>query len=288
MYTKLITNSIKYVGMSGILIALLGSLMSAQAKEITIERSYSKTIVQVPKECEQASLRPICTRLVNYYTRRFEREMVLRSNQDISAENDLNLTFKYKRQKAIQNIDITVYSKKESAIFTLFSIFQQNLPNGVENMVVETVNFESATSKPIKFNDLFDNPALAAMLCARAIENNYQQYKSPNLQIAVSVTELSPSNFAVFQKGLRFFFAPGIVKSEQTDQQTDTIFIPIESLIEAGPKAMWWPNLDRSLIPVTATQEQLDQKPSLNKDQADTFRQLRRSYRTESKPTTEE
>ena len=90
----------------------------------------------------------------------------------------------------------------------------------------------------VRFNQLFENPELAAMLCARAIEAKYQSLRSPLLPVVISATELSPSNFIITQRGLRFFFAPGLVKPNSTT--TESMLIRIEALQSAKPISKWW------------------------------------------------
>lgn len=241
MHFNGLAKTTKVVSALSLVMGLMVGTSSVQAKDLIIERSYSKSKIEVPLACEEQSLRPICSRLVNYYTRRFEREMVIRSNANINVEEDFDLSSSFKTNKAFQHIKMAIYTKEESPIFTLFSILNQTFVDGTKVLQVETINFDKSNNEPVDFNTLFEKPELAAMLCARAIEANYSKYKSPNLQIAISATELRPTNYLISPKGLRFFFAPGLVTMKKDKKNTDSLLVPIAQLMPALPKDKWWP-----------------------------------------------
>ena len=213
-------------------------------KTLVMERSFSITNVKVPAICETDVLKSACTRLVNYYARRFEREMV--SNISVSYNpddpfGDNSMSAGQKKEKSVQDITMTIYQPHETML-TMFSIFKQHVVgnNASDHLLVETINFEAKTGRPIKFESLFGNPQLAAMLCARAIESHYQNYNSPLLPVVVAATELSPSNFIITARGLRFFFAPGLVNPKSTN--TDSYLVRLDALKAAAPIDAWWQN----------------------------------------------
>ena len=213
-------------------------------KTLVMERSFSITNVKVPAICETDVLKSACTRLVNYYARRFEREMV--SNISVSYNpddpfGDNSMSAGQKKEKSVQDITMTIYQPHETML-TMFSIFKQHVVgnNASDHLLVETINFEAKTGHPIKFESLFGNPQLAAMLCARAIESHYQNYNSPLLPVVVAATELSPSNFIITARGLRFFFAPGLVNPKSTN--TDSYLVRLDALKAAAPIDAWWQN----------------------------------------------
>lgn len=220
------------------------AVAAAAGRELTIERSFSVSYIKVPTQCEYDSFKTTCTRLVNYYARRFEREMVSLLNYGgASSSKDkfikAGTRSARERSKSVQHVSMSIYSPPEAPVMTMFSVFHQQI-NGEdkEHLLVETINFEVATGQSLKFAQLFENPDLAAMLCARAIEAKYTKYKSPLLPVVVSATELSPSNFIVTSKGLRFFFAPNLVKPNTTI--TDSMLVSLEKLQAAKPIAKWW------------------------------------------------
>lgn len=223
------------------LVAFFGLTMLAmapQAKEITIDRTYSVTTVDVPKQCEFENFKTTCARLVNLYARRFEREMVLYKNTQYDYDK-LSLNLGQARERAIQKVKMSVYTAKpDDPIFTLFTLFEQTMPGQKTNLLVETINFDASTGQSIEFNQLFQKPELAAMLCARKIEAHYKDLNSPLLPVVISATELNPSNYIITPFGLRFFFAPGLVNYHST--QADSLLISLEDLALAKPVAKWW------------------------------------------------
>ena len=217
------------------------SAQAAQPKIFTVERSFSVSHVQVPPICELDQFKTTCTRLVNYYVRRFEREMVSHINLQFDASDPFaqNGDMGHQREKSVQKVTMSAYSRPDEPVLTLFSIFKQKIVGQeAENLLVETINFDIASGKSIRFNQLFENPELAAMLCARAIEAKYQSLHSPLLPVVISATELSPSNFIITPRGLRFFFAPGLVKPNSTT--AESMLIRIEALQSAKPLTKWW------------------------------------------------
>ncbi|MBU3843631.1 MAG: hypothetical protein H9847_01975 [Candidatus Anaerobiospirillum pullicola] len=240
---------------TGVLLCALFSvsaiLTSAQAKELVIDRSFSTSYIDVPQTCELDAFKTTCTRLVNYYARRFEREMVSHLNYLYDGDDDLTtstvLFNSRSRPKSVQHVKMSIYSQPGDPVLTMFSIFKQRIAGAnKENLIVETINFEAETGKAIRFNQLFENSELAAMLCARAIEAKYTKFNSPLLSIVLSATELSPTNFIITPKGLRFFFAPGLVKPNTT--VADSMLIRLELLQSAKPVEKWWAHKDDHVI----------------------------------------
>lgn len=211
------------------------------ARILTIDRTFSTSRITVPKLCENDSYRSICTRLVNYYARRFERDMVSYVNSQYNFGDDLNsidLEQRRNRSKAYQDVSMSIYSRKDDPVLTLFSVFKQKIDNSNQNLLVETINFEADTGRVINFTELFNNPELAAMLCARAIESKYSKYNSVLLPAVISATQLQPVNYIITPKGLRFFFAPGLVKPGTNI--ADSMLVPLAQLKSAGPIDKWW------------------------------------------------
>lgn len=224
----------------GCTLAFLGAFTSqdVQAKEITIDRTYSVTTVNVPKQCEFENFKTTCARLVNLYARRFEREMVLYKNNQYDYDT-MSLNLNQDKPRASQKVTMSVYTAKEDdPIFTLFTLLEQTMPGQKTNLLVETINFDAQTGQSIEFKQLFQKPELAAMLCARKIESHYKDLHSPLLPVVISATELSPSNYIITPFGLRFFFAPGLV--DYNSSKADSVLVSLEDLAVAMPVQKWW------------------------------------------------
>lgn len=266
--------------------ALRGESADPGSKNITIERTFSVSHIRVPKRCEDISFKPICTRLVNYYARRFERDMVTNYSNNFMNNAELleqdNFLAYQERERGEQYVTMSAYSPPGDPIMTLFTIFKQRIPpEDNEILIVETINFDSRTGKFIPFKDLFENHELAAMLCARAIEQKYQKYNSKLLPVVISATQLRPSNFIVTANGLRFFFAPGLVKED--GKSADSFFIKIDKLKAAKPHMKWWEGKPRT---VTQAQRESIKNSNLSSvidlDEAD--RQLQEKSDSPEKP----
>lgn len=237
--------------LSLVLLSFIGAFSSsAMAKDLTIERSFSVSHIKVPELCESDAFKTTCTRLVNYYARRFEREMVSHLNFLYDVSQDVtksDLEKRRSRERSVQYVTMSIYSQPNDPVLTMFSIFKQQIAgNAQQNLIVETINFEAESGKAIRFKQLFENPELAAMLCARAIEAKYSKYRSPLLPVVLSATELSPSNFIITPKGLRFFFAPGLVKANSS--VADSMLVRLELLQAAHPVEKWWAMKDDHAI----------------------------------------
>lgn len=223
------------------LVLSVGLSVTCFSKELVIERSFSISYINVPAYCELNSFKSTCTRLVNYYARRFEREMVSNISLDYNEDDPFDkeiFEVDRNKEKSTQHVQMSIYSKPGETLLTLFSIFKQKIVGAKEQLLVETMNFEAKSGRIVRFAELFEDPQLAAMLCARAIEAKYQSENFPLLPVVISATELSPSNFIITKRGLRFFFAPGLVKPSKN--VADSMFIPIKALQEAKPVAKWW------------------------------------------------
>lgn len=248
--------------LSAALLSAPAGTADAAPKTLTVERSFSISHVTVPPICEMDKFKTTCTRLVNYYVRRFEREMVSHINLNFDAADPFSehANMGRRREKSVQNVTMSAYSRPEEPVLTLFSIFKQKVVGQeAENLLVETINFDIESGKSIRFNQLFEQPELAAMLCARAIEAKYQALHSPLLPVVISATELSPSNFIITPRGLRFFFAPGLVKPNSTT--AESMLIRLEALQSAKPIAKWWSGKD---VEITEEQRQALARSSLS------------------------
>lgn len=263
----------------------LSFMLPVQAKQITIDRTYTVTTVDVPKQCEFDNFKTTCARLINLYARRFEREMVLYKNTHYNYE-DINFSLNQARDRAVQNVKMSVYTAKpDDPIFTLFTLFEQTMPGQKTNLLVETINFDSSTGQSIDFKQLFKKPELAAMICARKIESHYKSLNSPLLPVVISATELSPSNYIITPFGLRFFFAPGLVNYHST--KADSLLISLEDLEAASPIEKWWEGKDQT---ITDEQRQSLANSKLAgvidlKDNAKANSQLANNANSSAKPT---
>ncbi len=207
--------------------------------KLVINRSYSTTTIKLPSLCKNNRAKRLCRSLSNYFAGRFERELIMLSNNMIDFEAP---NYRHFRARADQNVYMFFLQNKEAPLTTLYAVSFQYFGNGREKRMVETFNFDREQERNLPFADLFENDELASMLIAGYIKQTYMDSKNPLLDVLVAVTEYQPVNFIIVEDGLRFFFAPGLINNEV--EKIQTIKVPLEYLMPAGPDPRWWPALD--------------------------------------------
>lgn len=216
--------------------------------KFVLHRTYSTTTIKLPTLCKNERAQRLCRNLTSYFARRFERELIMLSNEliDFDAPN-----FNHVRLHGDQSVYLFFLQNKEAPLVTLYAISFQYLPNVRERRMVETFNFDREEERNVRFEELFENPQLAAMLIARYIEREYKDSENPLLDVLITATEFEPSNFIVVQDGLRLFFAPGFVNHEVDKVQT--LKIPLTYLLEAKPNSRYWPSQNQKESTTHAT-----------------------------------
>lgn len=209
-----------------------------------IDRSYSTTTIKLPVLCRNERAQGLCRRLTGYFARRFERELILLSNELINLEEG---EFQHVRLHGEQSVYLFFLKNTEAPLTTLYAVSFQYLPNVPERRMVETFNFDREEERNVPFEELFEDPELASMLVARYMEKAYAGSKSPLFDVLVTATEYRPSNFIVVHDGLRFFFAPGII--DFNTDELETLKVPLDELTAAGPHKRWWPSLNEESDP---------------------------------------
>ena len=206
---------------------------------VTIERSYTTSYIKKDPLCKDSRLAPVCDFLIDSYSRRFEREMVIRFNQSIDF-NSPDFT-SIDRSRSFQYIVLFMHLSKNIPVATLYSFFKTDTPKAQNEFSIETFNYDIEKKKSLRFDDLFEDSETAAMLCARAVQQKFEKYDSYLLPVVIAATELSPHNFIITKNGLRLFFAAGLLNDEK--DKVSECDINIDALKEAKPLAKFWPQL---------------------------------------------
>lgn len=221
--------------------------------KVTFDKSYSVTTVQLPNLCHHERAERFCTLMSNYFSRSFERELIMEQTANIDFD-DPNFQG-FNPVKARQNVFIFFLQNKTAPIASLYALCFQYF-DGEEKSSrrkVVTFNFDIESERNLAFADLFEDSELAAMLIARKLEAHYQNTGSPFLPMLVTATEYRPTNFVVVEDGIRMFFAPGVVDPDESKMQS--FKIELKDLMEAGPKAKWWPSLAAAADDAKAKEE---------------------------------
>ena len=132
-----------------------------------IDRSYSTTTIKLPVLCRNERAQGLCRRLTGYFARRFERELILLSNELINLEEG---EFQHVRLHGEQSVYLFFLKNTEAPLTTLYAVSFQYLPNVPERRMVETFNFDREEERNVPFEELFEDPELASMLVARYME----------------------------------------------------------------------------------------------------------------------
>ncbi len=210
--------------------------LSAQAYDVVEERAFTKSILHMPEHCKTADFARICSGFSSYLVSRFERDMVQRLYEELPDDTPLAMPAEDELDIQEVSFDIKVLSGLNLASCT--AQIKQTI-NSTAYSFIETFNFNLETKRSVTFKELFEDPDLAAMLCARAIEKQYQQYGRKTLQTVVTLTEVSPTNFLLKPDGLEFIFDPGLVKPGKSAEH---FTISLQDLAQAFPDSHWFPN----------------------------------------------
>ena len=206
---------------------------------VTIERTYTTSFVKKDPLCKDNRLSHLCDFLVDSYSRRFEREMVIRFNQSIDFDSPDFTSID--RSRSFQHVILFMHLSKNIPVATLYSFFKIDTPKDPDEFSIETFNYDLEKKKSLAFNELFEDSETAAMLCARAVQKKFEKDGSYMLPVVIAATELSPHNFIITKNGLRLFFAAGLLNNEKgIVSECD---INIDDLKDAKPLAKFWPQL---------------------------------------------
>lgn len=220
-----------------ILCALSWQVQCAGITEVE-ERSYSTTTLHLPERCREEKFSELCRLFGSYLISRFEREMVTRQSELMRQDEGLDFLPK---ETALQEafIDIKVL---EQLGFSMVEADIRQQVGETKRSFVETFNIENSSGNFLSFDALFDKPELAAMLCARRIEEEYAGSKAELLPLVVTATEISPRNFLLRPDGLEFVFRPGTVRE---GRQVPRLLVNLKTLAAAGPKTEYFPALGK-------------------------------------------
>lgn len=207
-------------------------------KHTSIVKTYSSSSFAYPVLCEEEKYSHICDMIMELHARSFEREVIVALNESIDPDH---LEFDIDIGNSEQEGELMAFRREYINMITFVVILKQNILGTYENFILETANVDIETGKYIDFQAMFDDYELAAMLCARAIEERFPTKNNIPAQVIVAATEYRPRNFIVTKKGIRFYFTKDI--DPKADKPTVTLEVPLERLMRAGPKSVYWPHL---------------------------------------------
>lgn len=242
---------------------------SSAVFKVTVERNFSETTVQLPSLCKNDRAQKFCNRLTNYFARRFERDLITEQSRAINFDDPVHLNIR--REISHQKVFLFFLQNPSAPVTTLYALSFQYPAGKPEKRMVETFNFDNENETNLRFEQLFEDPAYAAMLLARYIEQSYPDEHSDLFRVLITVTEYAPRNFIVLRDGLRLFFAPGLIPSGQQNGKTlrvQSLKVPLQVLMPAKPLARWWPELIKADPADSNSKESTDRQGEAQKAKA--------------------
>ncbi|MCR5536881.1 MAG: hypothetical protein K6F05_05640 [Succinivibrio sp.] len=209
--------------------------MNCYSYQVVEERAFTKTTLQMPEICKSQDFAKTCRGFSSYLVSRFERSMVQRRYDELPPDTPLAMPDEDDLDLQEVKFDIKLLHKLNLASC---SAEIRQVINKTSYNFIETFNINLNTKYMVTFNELFEDANLAAMLCARAIEDKYREYGTKNLQAVVTLTEVMPSNFIIRPDGLEFIFSPGLVK---TGNNAEHYTVTLDKLEQAQPHEQWFP-----------------------------------------------
>ena len=211
--------------------------LNKEKKTLVIDRTYTKTNVKYPKLCELKTYQKSCNSFINYFVSKFEHNYIsfITSNRDFE---DIDL-YDVKREVAIQDVELDYRVVSDYNFATIIATVDQQF-NQQQISYTEIFNYNITTSKIIHFNDLFDDPSLAALICKNIISDAYAKVNSDKLPLLLAQIEVSPKNFLLLPDGVEFVFSKSIFND---DKISPNVIIKLDRLMEAKPKKEWFPIL---------------------------------------------
>ena len=206
--------------------------------DLTADRSYSSTLLHLPQKCQTDEFSELCSRFSRFFVSRFERKVIAARNELLSQQEQQGIDAGYvSPPPAFQEITLTIRPLLGLNIALIDADILQKTEQG-EKRILETINLDLKTDRPLRFENLFDDPHLAAMLCARAFDKEFERFHMPLFNVISAAIEDQPRNFTLYPDGIELFFLPGTAKP---GDQISKLFVKADYLKAAGVKEHYFP-----------------------------------------------
>lgn len=213
----------------------------ALSYEITLERGYTTSVFNLPEKCHDSEFEKSCSRFVRFYSSRFEREFIVERNKILQQfeQDEENFTMP-NISFGMQNVTLDLRRIYKPDVLLMSAYIEREL-NGEVQRSYETMNIDAKTDRPLQFKDFFDDPQLAAMICARAFDKKFARFHMPLFDTVSSSIESQPWNYTLYPDGIEFVFLPGTVTP---DKEPAKLFVHVRQLKDAGVKMYFFPKQD--------------------------------------------
>lgn len=214
---------------------------AAPSYEAVIDRSYTSTTIRYPNLCKDAEFSKTCSYFTNFFTSRFEHDYIGYITDKVNLESLYNDDYS-DREIAHQKVDLDFHIIREVGFYSVIARISQSYKD-MSSAYTEIYNIDLKTQKVIHFEDLFEDPQKAAMICANSIYDSFKRFKYPNLSLIKASVEVAPKNFILLPDGIAFEFARGMLAPYSYNSRV-VIFIdelesakPVKRLFPAYKKA---------------------------------------------------
>ncbi len=206
-----------------------------------VEHTYTTTVFHLPYKCKEKTYQRLCRFYMNYYASDFDNGFTEYIADKIDLTDDeVDIDFS---SDATQEVYLNFADIKPIKIFSAYAAVTQKF-HGESVSFTEVFNTNTASMHLVAFDDLFEDPRYAAMLCSNIIYDTYQKYGSPDLYKLKAIYEVSPRNYMLLPDGLMFYFTKGMLAPDEVESR---VFIGIDALMDAKPKVEFFPFLNKEL-----------------------------------------
>ena len=136
------------IGAACMLFAASAQGADNEVYKITISRTYTDTTVQLPNLCRHPRAERFCSRLSNFFARRFERELIMEQSAKIDFD-DPNFSA-FSMPHAHQNVFLFFLQNKSAPITTLYALSFQYFADKPDTRMVETFNFDNESERIVQ------------------------------------------------------------------------------------------------------------------------------------------
>ncbi|MGN1281758.1 MAG: hypothetical protein ACI4UM_07640 [Succinivibrio sp.] len=201
-----------------------------------VDRSYTTTTFTYPMLCKEPEFAKTCSYFTNYFAGRFEHDYIGFITDRINLESLYNDDYA-QREIAIQKVDLDFRVISEFGFFSVIAKISQSYKE-MNSANTEIFNIDLNSKNIIHFEDLFEDPQKASMICANAIYDSFKSFDYPKLSLIKASVEVAPKNFILLPDGIEFVFVRGELAPASHNSK---VVIYLEELESAKPVKKWFP-----------------------------------------------
>lgn len=211
--------------------------------EDVIDMSYTTSTFHLPALCKDAAYAKSCSFFENYYVSKFEHDYIGYITDNLNFDDESDDLF-IQRDIAYQDVTFDFRVIKELGFMCAIVLVKQEFLDQKATLT-DVYNFNLETKRFVHFEDLFEDPTLAAMTCSNLVFDKFKEYGYKNLYLIKAQIEVDPRNFVLLPDGIEFIFTKGTVAPNEVNSR---LFISVDDLITARPKKEWFPSMKGEVL----------------------------------------